>query len=71
MNRAARRRANRAAKRLAKSTPASRVLIIEKHWRDEWHFTDAGLIVRDKITRRTIAFYPGALPNHEGTSNGP
>ena len=59
MNRAARRRAERAAKKQAKITPAIRARIVEKHWRDVWHFADAGLTVTDKLTRRVIAFYPG------------
>ena len=59
MNRAARRRAERAAGKQAKTTPATRARIVEKHWRDVWHFADAGLTVCDRFSRRTIAYYPG------------
>ncbi len=43
----------------ARTTPAERACIVEKHWRDVWHVADDGLTVRDKITGRIIAFYPG------------
>ena len=59
MNRAARRRAAKAAKRQAKTTPAMRASIVEAHWRDTWHFSDNGLAVRDRHSRRTIAVYLG------------
>ncbi len=58
MNRAARRRAERSAKKQAKTTPAERARIVEKHWRDVWHFADLGLTVRDRFGH-LIAHYPG------------
>ncbi len=59
MNRAARRRAAKAAKKQAKTTLRMRQSIIDAHWRDAWHFSDAGLTVVDKYTERVIAYYPG------------
>ena len=59
MNRAARRRAEKAAKKQAKVTPEIRARIVEKHWRDVWHFNDLELTVRDKRTDQVIASYPG------------
>ena len=59
MNRAARRRAERSAKKQAKITPAERARTVEKHWRDVWHFADDGMTITDKRTKRVIAFYAG------------
>ena len=59
MNRAARRRAAKMAKKMAKITPRMRASIVEAHWRDEWHFSDWGLTVLDRHTQRKIAYYPG------------
>ncbi len=58
-NRAARRRAAKAAKKQAKTTPAQRARIVEKHWRDVWQFSDAGLTVTRLPFRRVVAQYPG------------
>ena len=59
MTRAARRRQERQAKKEKKISPSFRAYIVTAHWRDEWHFNDRGLIIRDKRTRRVIAEYPG------------
>ncbi len=58
-NRAAKRRAAKAWRKQAKTTPEMRQSIIDAHWRDGWHFTDAGLTVLCKFTGRFIAHYPG------------
>jgi hypothetical protein len=58
-NRAARRRAEKLAKKQAKISPVTIQQIVERHWQDAWHFNDVGLRVVCPITRRVKTLYPG------------